>query len=278
MGIRFYKATTPGLRQRVSSDFQMITKTEPEHSLTTGYHRKKGRNNLGRITSRHRGGGHKRNYRLLDTKRNKIDVFGKVQSFQYDPNRNALIALIFYHDGEKRYILYPKGLKIGESIISGTQVPIIPGNAMPLRNIPLGTQVHNIEFQPGSGGKMARSAGTSAQIIAKQGHFVILRLPSGEIRMLLRNCWATIGEVGNAEINNIRLGKAGRSRWLGIRPHVRGSAMNPCDHKHGGGEGKSPIGMPSPVTPWGKPTLGKKTRKNKKYSNEFILRRRISSK
>ena len=276
MGIRFYKAITPGTRSRSVSDFELITSTSPEPSLTFGYHRKKGRNNNGRITSRHRGGGHKKNYRLLDTKRNKIDIFGKVKTLEYDPNRNALIALIYYRDGEKRYILYPKGLKVGESIISRSQVPIIPGNAMPLRNISLGAQVHNIEFQPGSGGKIARSAGTSAQIIAKQGHFVILRLPSGEIRMVLRNCWATIGEVGNAEINNIRLGKAGRSRWLGWRPHVRGSAMNPVDHPHGGGEGKSPIGRPSPVTPWGKPTLGKKTRKNKKYSNEFILRRRIS--
>ena len=232
MGIRFYKPITPGSRLKSVSTFDLITSTSPENSLTFGYHRKKGRNNSGKITSRHRGGGHKKNYRLLDTKRNKIDIFGKVRTIEYDPNRNALIALINYRDGEKRYILYPKGLKIGESIISSSSVGILPGNAMPLRNVPLGTQVHNIEFQPGSGGKMARSAGTSAQIIAKQGQFVILRLPSGEIRMVLEYCWATIGEVGNAEINNIRLGKAGRKRWLGFRPHVRGSAMNIVDHPH----------------------------------------------
>nr|UIB38835.1 ribosomal protein L2 [Trentepohlia sp. YN1242] len=276
MGIRFYKPITPGSRFRSVSDFELVTTQYPENNLTYGYHRKKGRNNLGHITSRHRGGGHKKKYRFIDSKRNKIDIFGKVKTIEYDPNRNALIALICYTDGEKRYILYPKGLKVGDSIISSSQVPIVPGNAMPLRNISLGTYIHNIELQPGSGGKMARSAGTSAQIIAKQGYFVILRLPSGEIRMVLRNCWATIGEVGNAEINNVRIGKAGRMRWLGFRPHNRGSSMNPklVDHKHGGGEGKAGIGRPGPVTPWGKPTLGKKTRIKKKYSNEFILRRR----
>nr|YP_010260920.1 ribosomal protein L2 [Cephaleuros virescens]UIB38674.1 ribosomal protein L2 [Cephaleuros virescens] len=270
MGIRFYKAVTPGSRFRSVSDFELITTQSPDNSLTYGYHRKKGRNNLGRITSRHRGGGHKKRYRFIDSKRNKIDIFGRVKTIEYDPNRNSLIALIYYTDGEKRYILYPKGLKVGDSIISSSQVPIIPGNAMPLRNISLGTYIHNIESQPGSGGKIARAAGTSAQIIAKQGYFVILRLPSGEI-----------------------FGKAGRSRWLGFRPHNRGSSMNPVDHKHkenkcfieeiicekikyyvGGGEGKTGIGRPGPVTPWGKPTLGKKTRKKKKYSNEFILRRR----
>ena len=232
MGIRFYKPVTPGSRFRSVSDFELLTTQSPENSLTYGYHRKKGRNNLGRITSRHRGGGHKKKYRFIDSKRNKIDIFGKVKTIEYDPNRNSLIALICYTDGEKRYILYPKGLKVGDSIISSSQVPIVPGNAMPLRNISLGTYIHNIELQPGSGGKMARAAGTSAQIIAKQGYFVILRLPSGEIRMVLRNCWATIGEVGNAEINNIRIGKAGRTRWLGFRPHNRGSSMNPVDHKH----------------------------------------------
>nr|YP_010261005.1 ribosomal protein L2 [Trentepohlia sp. BN17]UIB38759.1 ribosomal protein L2 [Trentepohlia sp. BN17] len=238
MGIRFYKPVTPGSRFRSVSDFEHVTTKVPENNLTYGYHRKKGRNNLGRITSRHRGGGHKKKFRFIDSKRNKIDIFGKVKTIEYDPNC---------------YILYPKGLKLGDSIISSSQVPIVPGNAMPLRNISLGTYIHNIELQPGSGG----TAGTSAQIIAKQGYFVILRLPSGEI-------------FGNAEINNIRIGKAGRMRWLGFRPHNRGSSMNPVDHKHSG------IGRPGPVTPWGKPTLGKKTRKKKKYSNEFILRRRTA--
>ena len=234
MGIRFYKPVTPASRFRSVSTFDLITSTSPETSLTFGYHRKKGRNNSGRITSRHRGGGHKKNYRLLDTKRNKIDIFGKVKTIEYDPNRNSLISLIVYQDGEKRYILYPKGLKIGQMIISSDQetVGIYPGNAMPLGNIPLGTQVHNVEFHPNSGGKIARSAGTFAQMIAKQGNFVILRVPSGEVRVFLKNCWSTIGEVGNAEINNIRLGKAGRKRWLGFRPHVRGSAMNIVDHPH----------------------------------------------
>lgn len=274
MGIRFLKAITPGNRNRSVSDFTEITKTEPEKSLSYGFHRSKGRNNRGIITTRHKGSGHKRLYRQIDFRRDKIGFPAKVMSIEYDPNRNARIALLRYSDGEKRYILHPNGLNIGEILISDLNAPIAIGNALPLRNIPLGAKVHNVEFQPGSGGQLARAAGTLVEILAKEGNFVTVRLPSKEVRLISKNCWATIGQVGNIEAYNISIGKAGRNRWLGIRPTVRGSAMNPVDHPHGGGEGKAPIGRSGPVTPWGKPALGKKTRKPKKYSNQFILRQR----
>lgn len=274
MGIRFYRAYTPGTRNRSVSDFRELTRDYPEKSLTCGFNRSKGRNNRGIITSRHRGGGHKRLYRLIDFKRNKIDVLAKVTTIEYDPNRNARIALLNYQDGEKRYILYPQGLKIGDSLVSSPDAPILVGNALPLQKIPLGTEIHNVELQPGSGGQFVRAAGTVAQIIAKEGNFVTLRLPSGEIRLISKNCWATIGQVGNTDAKNLTVGKAGRMRWFGYRPTVRGVAKNPVDHPHGGGEGRSPIGRSHPVTPWGKPALGQKTRRSKKYSNSLILRKR----
>nr|AWX53494.1 ribosomal protein L2 [Scotinosphaera sp. NIES-154] len=274
MGIRFYNAYTPGTRNRSVSDFSELTRNYPEKSLTNGFNRAKGRNNRGIITSRHRGGGHKRLYRLIDFKRNKIDILAKVTTVEYDPNRNARIALLNYQDGEKRYIIYPQGLKVGDSLISSPDAPILIGNALPLQKIPLGTEIHNIELQPGSGGQFARAAGTVAQLIAKEGTFVTLRLPSGEIRLISKDCWATIGQVGNTDAKNLTVGKAGRMRWFGYRPKVRGVAKNPVDHPHGGGEGRSPIGRSHPVTPWGRPALGQKTRKNKKYSNSLILRKR----
>lgn len=274
MGIRFYRAYTPGTRNRSVSDFRELTRDYPEKSLTRGFNRSKGRNNRGIITSRHRGGGHKRLYRLIDFKRNKIDVLAKVTTIEYDPNRNARIALLNYQDGEKLYIIYPQGLKIGDSLVSSPDAPILIGNALPLQKIPLGTEIHNVELQPGSGGQFVRAAGTVAQIIAKEGNFVTLRLPSGEIRLISKDCWATIGQVGNTDAKNLTVGKAGRMRWFGYRPKVRGVAKNPVDHPHGGGEGRSPIGRSHPVTPWGRPALGQKTRKNKKYSNSLILRKR----
>ena len=276
MGINFLNPCTPGTRQRSVSDFSEITHSKPEKSLSFSIHRAKGRNNRGIITCRHRGGGHKRLYREIDFRRNKIGIAAKVVSIEYDPNRNARIALLRYEDGEKRYILHPRGLNLGEMLISDLNAPILVGNALPLRNIPLGAEIHNVEFQPGSGGQLARSAGTLVEILAKEGNFVTLRLPSKEIRLISKNCWATIGQVGNVEAYNIKIGKAGRTRWLGIRPTVRGSVMNPVDHPHGGGEGKAPIGRSRPVTPWGKPALGKITRKPKKYSNQFIIRKRRS--
>jgi len=235
---------------------------------------KAGRNNRGIITIRHRGGGHKKRYRIIDFKRNKLEVEAKVASIEYDPNRNARIALLHYTDGEKRYILHPKKLTVGSIVISGPKVPIEIGNALPLSSIPLGTSIHNIELIPGRGGQIVRSAGTSAQVVAKEGNFVTLKMPSNEVRMVHSRCYATIGEVGNAEQKNLVLGKAGRKRWLGIRPTVRGVVMNPCDHPHGGGEGRSPIGRPKPVTPWGRPALGLKTRRNNKYSDFCIIRKR----
>lgn len=274
MGIRFYRAYTPGTRNRSVSDFRELTRDYPEKSLTSGFNRAKGRNNRGIITSRHRGGGHKRLYRLIDFKRNKIDVLAKVTTIEYDPNRNARIALLNYQDGEKLYIIYPQGLKIGDSLVSSPDAPILIGNALPLQKIPLGTEIHNVELQPGSGGQFVRAAGTVAQIIAKEGNFVTLRLPSGEIRLISKDCWATIGQVGNTDAKNLTVGKAGRMRWFGYRPKVRGVAKNPVDHPHGGGEGRSPIGRSHPVTPWGRPALGQKTRKSKKYSNSLILRKR----
>lgn len=274
MGIRFYRPYTPGTRQRTVSDFSEITKSKPEPSLTRAKHRAKGRNNRGVITCRHRGGGHKRLYRVIDFRRDKHNIPAKVAAIEYDPNRNARIALLYYQDGEKRYILHPLGLKVGTVITAGPDAPIEIGNAMPLSNIPLGTNVHNVELIPGRGGQIVRAAGTSAQVVAKEGNFVTLKLPSGEVRMIRRECYATIGQVGNVDARNISIGKAGRNRWKGRRPQVRGSVMNPVDHPHGGGEGKAPIGRPGPVTPWGKPALGVKTRKHNKASNALIVRRR----
>lgn len=273
MAVKKYKPTTPGRRGMTVSTFEEITKTKPEKSLTVSLTKTGGRNMYGRITMRHRGGGHKRRYRIIDFKRNKDGVPAKVAAIEYDPNRSARIALLHYLDGEKRYIIAPNGLAVGQVVESGPDADIKVGNALPLANIPAGTVVHNIELQRGRGGQLARSAGASAQIMAKDGDYVTLRLPSGEFRMVHQNCRATIGQVGNVEHENIVIGKAGRSRYLNRRPHVRGVVMNPVDHPHGGGEGKAPIGRPSPVTPWGKPTLGTKTRK-KKPSDRLIVRRR----
>jgi large subunit ribosomal protein L2 len=277
MGTRSYRPYTPSTRQVTISDFAEITKTEPEKSLTKFVHRAKGRNNQGRITSRFRGGGHKRLYRIIDFKRNKRDIPAEVIAIEYDPNRNARIALVQYQDGEKRYILQPNGLKVGTTVIAGVNAPIEDGNALPLSNIPLGTSVHNVELTPGKGGQIVRSAGATAQVVAKEGNYVTLKLPSGEVRMIRRECYATIGQVGNIDARNLSAGKAGRNRWKGRRPHVRGSVMNPVDHPHGGGEGRAPIGRSGPVTPWGKPALGLKTRKPKKPSSKLIVRRRRKS-
>lgn len=274
MGIRFLQAFTPGTRNRSVSDFSEITATKPEKSLSFGLHRSMGRNNRGIITCRHKGGGHKKLYRKIDFRRDKVGIPATVVSIEYDPNRNARIALLRFVDGEKRYILHPRGLNVGDIVTSDLQAPILVGNALPLRNIPLGAEVHNVEFQPGSGGQLARSAGAVVEILAKEGNFVTVRLPSKEIRFVSKNCWATIGRVGNLEAYNLTIGKAGRNRWLGKRPTVRGSVMNPVDHPHGGGEGRAPIGRCRPVTPWGRPALGKLTRKPKKYSSSLILRKR----
>jgi large subunit ribosomal protein L2 len=274
MGIRSYRPYTPGTRERVVSDFSEVTRSEPEKSLTRSVHRPKGRNNRGVITCRHRGGGHKRLYRVIDFYRNKHNIPAKVVSVEYDPNRNARIALLHYQDGEKRYILHPAGLEVGATVISGPDAPFEVGNALPLSNMPLGTSVHNVELVPGKGGQIVRAAGGAAQVVAKEGNFVTLKLPSTEVRLVRRECYATIGQVGNADVRNTSLGKAGRKRWKGRRPEVRGSVMNPVDHPHGGGEGRAPIGRPGPVTPWGKPALGAKTRKKKKLSSALIVRRR----
>lgn len=274
MGTRSFRPLTPGTRQLTISDFSEITKSKPEKSLTKYKHRKKGRNNRGVITSRRRGGGHKRLYRFIDFKRDKYDIPGKVIAIEYDPNRNARIALIEYQDGEKRYILAPLGVGVGTEIISGPDAPIEVGNALPLSKIPLGETVHNIELRVGRGGQIVRAAGTAAKVMAKEGDYVTIGLPSKEVRMVRKECYATIGQVGNAEFRNLKRGKAGKTRHLGRRPQVRGSAMNPCDHPHGGGEGRAPIGRSGPVTPWGKPALGKKTRKKRKSSDRLIVRRR----
>jgi large subunit ribosomal protein L2 len=274
MAIRIYRAYTPGTRNKVVSGFSDITQTKPEKSLVNRVHRSKGRNNQGKITVRHRGGGHKRLYRNIDFKRNKFNIPAKVLSIEYDPNRNARIALICYKDGEKKYILHPQSLKIGDTIMAGKEASIQIGNALPLEYIPLGTEIHNIELHPQKGGQIVRCAGTSARILAKESDYITLRLPSKEIRLVHKSCYATIGQLSNSDHANIKLGKAGRKRWLGRRPAVRGSVMNPCDHPHGGGEGRCPIGRARPVTPWGKPALGMKTRKNKKRSDDYILRRR----
>ncbi len=277
MGIRSYRPNTPGTRQLATSNFEEITRSEPERSLTTYKHRRQGRNNRGVITCRHRGGGHKKLYRIIDFKRDKHNVPAKVAEIEYDPNRNARIALLHYIDGEKRYILHPNGLKVGTLIIAGPDAPIEVGNALPLIKIPLGTAIHNVELIPGKGGQIVRSAGATAQIMAKEGKYVTLKLPSGEQRKVPANCYATIGQVGNADVRNTSVGKAGRNRWKGKRPTVRGSVMNPVDHPHGGGEGRAPIGRSGPMTPWGKPALGAKTRNPKKRSTALIVRRRRKS-
>jgi large subunit ribosomal protein L2 len=274
MSIRFYKSYTPGTRNRALSSFSEITKVEPEKSLTRKNHRNKGRNNRGVITIRHRGGGHKRLYRIIDFKRQKYGIEGIVAAIEYDPNRNARIALIYYMDGEKRYILHPKNLNVGDKIFSGSGSPLNIGNSLPLEEIPLGISVHNIELIPNRGGQIVRAGGTSANILAKEGNYITLRLPSKEIRLVRKECLATIGEVSNNDVFLVQSGKAGRTRWLGRRPAVRGAVMNPCDHPHGGGEGKAPIGRARPLTPWGKPALGLKTRNPKKLSTAYILRRR----
>jgi large subunit ribosomal protein L2 len=254
-------------------DFEEITKTEPEKSLLAPLHKKAGRNVRGKITVRHRGGGHKRRYRIIDFKRDKIGIPARVASIEYDPNRTARIALLFYADGEKRYIIAPLGLRVDDVLMSGPEAEIRVGNTLPIANIPAGSLIHNIELKQGKGGQLVRSAGCSAQLLAKEGKYAHVRLPSGEVRLVHQACMATIGQIGNTEHGNIRLGKAGRKRWMGWRPSVRGSAMDPKAHPHGGGEGRSPIGMPSPKSPWGKPTLGKKTRK-RKDTNKWIVRRR----
>jgi large subunit ribosomal protein L2 len=270
---RQFKPTTPTRRYHTVSTFEEITKSKPEKSLLCSVKRSGGRNNQGKLTVRHQGGGHKRQYRIVDFKRDKIGVPGKVAAIEYDPNRSARIALINYADGEKRYILWPVGLNVGDQVISGENADIKPGNCLPLSNIPLGTVIHNIELTPGKGGQMVRSAGSGAQLMAKEGKYAQLRMPSGEMRNVMQICKATIGQVGNVEHENISLGKAGRSRWKGVRPTVRGVVMNPRDHAHGGGEGKSPVGRKTPVSKWGKPAHGTKTR-GRKQSDRLIVRRR----
>src|SRR3989440_7442464 len=272
MGIRQYKPTSPGRRGMSVSTFEEITKTKPEKSLTVKLKKHAGRNNQGKITVRHRGGGAKRAYRIIDFKRDKAGIPAKVATIEYDPNRSANIALLHYVDGEKRYIIAPLGLKVGQTVVSGPEADIITGNALPLRFIPLGTTIHNVELRPGKGAQMVRAAGGAAQLVAKEGDWAQLRLPSGEIRRVNIECYATVGQIGNIEHSNVSLGKAGRTRWLGRRPKVRGVAMNPVDHPHGGGEGKTSGGR-HPVSPWGQPTKGYKTRRNKRTS-KFIVRRR----
>ena len=274
MGVKQYKPTSPGRRFQSVSDFAEITTSKPEKSLLEPLHKHAGRNNNGRITTRHQGGGHKRQYRKIDFKRRKDGVPAKVATIEYDPNRSARIALLHYKDGAKAYILHPKGLKVGDVVESGPEADIKPGNCLPLANIPVGTLFHAVEFQPGKGAAMARSAGTSIQLMGKENGYAILRMPSSEMRRVLLDCRATVGEVGNAEHANIRIGKAGRKRWMGVRPTVRGTVMNPVDHPHGGGEGKNKSAGRHPVTPWGVPTKGHRTRNKKKGSNRLIIRRR----
>ncbi|NUM44808.1 MAG: 50S ribosomal protein L2 [Anaerolineales bacterium] len=275
MAVKTYKPTTPSRRGMTVSTFDEITKTRPERSLVVKRLRHAGRNMYGRITVRHRGGGHRRKIRLVDFKRNKYNVPARVADIEYDPNRTARLALLYYTDGEKRYILAPLGLKVGDTVITSAQADILPGNCLPIANIPVGTLIHNIELHEGRGGQLVRSAGSAAQLMAKEGDYAQIRLPSGEVRLIRQTCYATIGQVGNVDNGNIKLGKAGRKRYLGIRPTVRGTAMSPRDHPHGGGEGRSPIGMAGPKSPWGKPTLGAKTRRNKK-TNKYIVRRRAN--
>ncbi len=275
MPIKKYKPTSPGRRDMTGSTFEEITREKPLRRLVRELRKRGGRNNLGRVTVRHRGGGHKRRYRLIDFRRDKLNIPARVESIEYDPNRSARIALLLYADGERRYIIAPLGLRVGDTVVSGPNAEVRVGNALPIRQIPVGSLVHNVELLPGRGGQLARAAGTSAQLLAKEGTYAQIRLPSGEVRLVHEDCMATIGQVGNAEHGNIKLGKAGRKRWLGWRPTVRGSAMDPNSHPHGGGEGRSPIGMPGPKTPWGKPAMGVKTRRNKR-TDKFIVRRRGS--
>ena len=273
MAIKKYKPTTPGRRGMTVTDYSVLSKVDPERSLLESKKKHAGRNNTGKITVRHHGGGNRVKYRVIDFKRNKFDAPATVKTLEYDPNRSAFIALIEYEDGVKSYILAPDGLKVGDTVMAGPNADIKPGNALPLANIPVGTLIHNLELKPGRGGQLVRSAGMSAQLMAKENGFATVRLPSGEMRKLPLNAKATIGTVGNTDHENVRLGKAGRVRHMGVRPTVRGVVMNPNDHPHGGGEGKSPVGLPAPVTPWGKPALGLKTRKHKKYSNKMIVKR-----
>ena len=274
MAIKHYKPTTNGLRNMTTMDYSCLSKVEPERSLLEPLKKNAGRNSYGRITVRHRGGGNRRKYRVIDFKRNRFGIEATVMTLEYDPNRSAFIALVQYTDGVKSYIIAPIGLKVGDVIVSGPDADIKPGNALPLTNIPVGTVIHNIELYPGKGAQLARSAGNMAQLMAKENGMALLRLPSGELRNVPANCMATVGQVSNPEHGNVNYGKAGRKRHMGWRPTVRGSVMNPCDHPHGGGEGKSPIGRPGPVTPWGKPALGYKTRDKKKRSDKYIVKRR----
>ncbi len=274
MAIKFYKPTTPGRRNMTTMDYSGLSKVDPERSLLEPIKKNAGRNSYGRITVRHRGGGNRRKYRVIDFKRERFGITATVQTLEYDPNRSAFIALVQYEDGEKRYIIAPQDLKVGDKIVSGPEADIKPGNALPLINIPVGTFLHNIELYPGKGAQLARSAGNTAQLMAKENGMALLRLPSGELRNVPANCMATVGVVSNPEHANVNYGKAGRKRHMGWRPTVRGSVMNPCDHPHGGGEGKSPIGRPGPVTPWGKPALGYKTRQKNKRTDKYIVKRR----
>ncbi len=276
MAIKFYNPTTPGRRDMSTIDYSGLSKVAPERSLLEPMKKHSGRNSYGRITVRHRGGGNRTKYRIIDFKRNKTGMSADVLTLEYDPNRSAHIALVQYEDGEKRYIIAPHGMKPGDKVVSGPEADIIPGNALPLINIPVGTFIHNVELYPGKGAQLVRSAGTMAQLMAKEGKYALIRLPSGELRNVPNGCYATIGQVSNVEHANVSYGKAGRMRHMGWRPTVRGSVMNPCDHPHGGGEGKSPIGRPGPVTPWGKPALGAKTRAKHKASDKFIVKRRNS--
>ena len=273
MAIRVYKPTSAARRFMSVLTYEEITKKTPEKSLIEYLKKNAGRNNQGKITVRHQGGGNKIKYRIIDFKRDKREIPAKVAAIEYDPNRSAFIALLNYADGEKRYILAPLGLNVGDTVVAGAEADIKPGNALPIENIPVGTLIHNVEVKPGRGGQLVRSAGAYAQLMAKEGAYAQVRMPSGEVRKVPMNAYATIGTVGNIDHANVRIGKAGRTRHMGIRPTVRGVVMNPCDHPHGGGEGKSPVGMPAPVTPWGKPALGLKTRKHKKYSNRLIVKR-----
>ena len=276
MAVRNYKPTTPSRRNMSVTDYSELSKNGPEKSLLRSLNKKAGRNSYGRITVRHRGGGNRKKYRIIDFKRQKFDVLGKVLTLEYDPNRSSHIALVGYSDGEKRYIIAPQGLTVGQEIMAGTNADIKVGNALPLSSIPVGTFIHNVELYPGKGAQLARAAGNMAQLMAKENKMALLRLPSGELRNVPEECMASIGQVGNIDHENVKIGKAGRKRNMGWRPTVRGSVMNPCDHPHGGGEGKSPVGRPGPTTPWGKPALGYKTRSKKKASNKFIVKRRNS--
>ncbi|MEQ2520957.1 50S ribosomal protein L2 [Ruthenibacterium sp. CLA-JM-H11] len=273
MAIKKYKPTTPGRRGMTTTDYSCLSKVAPERSLLEPMKKSAGRNNTGRITVRHHGGGNRTKYRVIDFKRDKVDVPATVKTMEYDPNRSAHIALLEYEDGEKRYIIAPEGLKVGDTVMSGANADIKPGNCLPFANIPVGTIIHNIELYPGKGAQLVRSAGNMAQLMAKEGKYALVRLPSGEMRNVPMNCVATVGQVGNIDHENVNIGKAGRKRHMGWRPTVRGSVMNPCDHPHGGGEGKSPVGRPGPVTPWGKPALGYKTRKHHARSDKFIVKR-----